>query len=376
MADELLLVGSVPLETAEEVFRRVGAPLAQYLAYMPDGEVGDRQYWVDGIAYRVLNGHPELETLRRPAPDANGVESWRPLGRHDEFQFRVRPGVKEVRFGDPGWRLGFTRDAVSSYFVFRQLKKDGVIPPHVRFQVCIPLTYSAVTAFFPDPADEARIVPGFTAALRAEVAKMVEKIPPADLAIQWDLAIENRYVEAMLARDGAAAAEREAERLMAPAREVCAVTPDAVAVGYHSCFGTLEGWPSRQPKDLAGSVMLLNAAVRASGRRVDFLHLPTLGSAEDSFFAPLDRLERGGARVYLGAIHHLHDDAGLRAQLRAARKHLGASFGISAPCGFGRVTERQGKLLGERPRSAQDLIGAIVGEHLHGVEVMREAMRG
>ena len=50
MAEELLLVGSVPLETAEEVFRAVGAPLARYLAYMPDGEIGDRQYWIDGIA--------------------------------------------------------------------------------------------------------------------------------------------------------------------------------------------------------------------------------------------------------------------------------------------------------------------------------------
>jgi hypothetical protein len=205
---------------------------------------------------------------------------------------------------------------------------------------------------------------------------MVEKIPPGDLAIQWDLAIENRYVEAVLEREGAAAAQREAERLMAPAREVAAASPAPVALGYHSCFGTLEGWPSRQPKDLAGSVMLLNAAVRASGRRVDFLHLPTLGSAEDSFFAPLKELDTGGARVYLGAIHHLHDEAGLRAQLRAARKQLGSSFGISAPCGFGRATERQGKLLAARPRSPQDVIGAIVGEHLRAVAVMQEAMRG
>jgi hypothetical protein len=43
---------------------------------MPDGEVGDRRYWIDGIAYRVLNGHPEIETLRRPAPDEN-PRAWR-----------------------------------------------------------------------------------------------------------------------------------------------------------------------------------------------------------------------------------------------------------------------------------------------------------
>ena len=110
MSNQLLLVGSMPLETVEQVFRTVGGGLARHLAYMPDGEVGDRRYWIDGIAYRVLNGHPEIETLRRPAPDADGVERWRPLGVHDQFQFRVKPGVQHVRFGDPGWRLGFTRN--------------------------------------------------------------------------------------------------------------------------------------------------------------------------------------------------------------------------------------------------------------------------
>jgi len=103
MSGELLLVGSIPVETAEQAFRQVGAPLGQWLAYVPDGEVGLRSYWIDGLAYRVLNGHPEIETIKRPAPDEDGVEWWKPRGRHDEFAFRVRPGVKQVRFGDPGW---------------------------------------------------------------------------------------------------------------------------------------------------------------------------------------------------------------------------------------------------------------------------------
>ena len=51
MAGDLLLIGSIPLDTPEQVFRRVGAPLGPYLAYMPDGEVGDRRYWIDEIAY-------------------------------------------------------------------------------------------------------------------------------------------------------------------------------------------------------------------------------------------------------------------------------------------------------------------------------------
>ena len=171
MTQELLLVGSIPLETAEEVFRVFGWALGGWLPYIPDGEIGERQYWIDGLAYRVLNGHPELETIRRPAPDENGIEQWRPRGLHDQFQFRVRPGIVKVRFGDPGWRLGYTRDAISSYYIFSQLKKEGVLPAHLRLQVCLPLTYSAVTSFFPDPTDHPRIVPGFYRSTRFRSAE-------------------------------------------------------------------------------------------------------------------------------------------------------------------------------------------------------------
>ena len=373
MSNELLLVGSMPLETVEHVFRTVGAQLGPHLPYMPDGEVGDRRYWIDGIAYRVLNGHPEIETLRRPAPDADGVERWRPLGVHDQFQFRVKPGVQHVRFGDPGWRLGFTRDAVNSYFVFRTLKQQGVIPPQVRFQVCMPLTCSAVTSFFPDPDDHARIVPGFTAALRAEVAKMAELIPPDDLAIQWDLAIEHRYIDAKLGQQGLQAAQREAARLLLPAEAACRAIPPAAALGYHACFGTLSGWPSRQPHDLTSAVILLNAAVDASPRRVDFLHLPTLGSAEPAFFAPLASLRTNGARVYLGAIHHMHGPAGLRGQIAAARQFL-PEFGLAAPCGFGRATERPGRLLTQQGSDVPaDFLDIILRDHLEAAALLREA---
>ena len=372
MAGDLLLVGSIPLDTPEQVFRRVGGPLGPYLAYMPDGEVGERRYWIDGIAYRVFNGHPEIETLRRPAPDANGVESWRPLGMYDQFQFRVRPGVAQVRFGDPGWRLGYTKDAVSSHFVFRQLQKEGVIPQGVRFQVCLPLTFSAIGLFFPDPADHAKVAPGVTAAFRAEIAKIVELIPPQELAIQWDLAVENRLVDTALAREGAAAAEALAARLAAPAADIAPAIPQEVALGYHGCFGTLSGWPSRQPPDLGGTVMLLNAAIAASGRRVDFLHLPTLGTADYAFFAPLGRLRAPDAKIYLGAIHHMHDDDGLRRQLQTVRRHL-PEFGLAAPCGFGRAPERPGRLLtAEGSAPPPDILHIIVRDHLNAVELLHE----
>src|SRR5690606_25066665 len=112
--------------------------------------------------------------------------------------------------------------------------------------------------------------------------------------------------------------------------------PPEVALGYHSCFGTLNGWPSRQPAHLGASTLLLNSAVAQSGRRVDFLHFPTLGRADEAFFAPLKDLKPDGSRVYVGAIHHMHDDDGLRAQIDICRKYL-PNLGLAAPCGFGRA---------------------------------------
>ena len=370
MPGELLLVGSIPVETAEQAFRQVGAPLGPWLAYMPDGEVGERSYWIDGLAYRVFNGHPEIETIKRPAPDDDGVEWWKPRGRHDEFAFRVKPGIKKVRFGDPGWRLGYTRDAVNSYSIFRALKKEGVIPANVRFQVCLPLSYSAVTYFFPEPGDVEKVVPGITDTFRAEIAKMVELIPPEDLAIQWDLAIEHRLIENKMAEDPKAG-QREAERVMAPAGEIA--IPNAVALGHHACFGTLNGWPSRQPANLEGAVLLLNAAIAASNRRVDFLHIPTLGSTEDSFFAPLRDLKVGSARTYIGAIHHLHGAKGLRAQLDAVRKYL-PKFGLAAPCGWGRAPERPGRLLSEKDDKIANPVEIIVRDHKAAVDALREVV--
>jgi hypothetical protein len=121
--------------------------------------------------------------------------------------------------------------------------------------------------------------------------------------------------------------------------------------------------------------MLLNAAIAASGRRVDFLHLPTLGTADDAFFAPLERLRAPDAKVYLGAIHHMHDADGLRRQLQTARRHL-AEFGLAAPCGFGRAPERPGRLLtaaGSAPPS--DILDIIVRDHLNAFELLNEAGR-
>jgi len=129
VSGELLLVGSIPLDTPQEVFETFGAPLGKYLLAMPDGEVGPRRHWISRVHYQVLAAHPELEIVQRPAPDESGVERQFPRNAADSWWFKVKDGVKQVRFGDPGWRLGYAREAINSYFVFSVMKQKGVLPP-------------------------------------------------------------------------------------------------------------------------------------------------------------------------------------------------------------------------------------------------------
>jgi hypothetical protein len=136
LSHNVLLVGSIPLDTPEVVFRSFGKPLGSALKAMPDGEVGPRKHWISRIHYEVLAGHPELETVRYPAPE-NGIERRNPRNAGDSYLFKVKKGVEHVRFGDAGWRIGYARDAINSYFVFKTLREKGELPNHLRFQVSL-----------------------------------------------------------------------------------------------------------------------------------------------------------------------------------------------------------------------------------------------
>jgi hypothetical protein len=346
MGDDLLLVGSVPLDTVEDVMRTFGGALAPYLPALPDGEVGERRSWVNRLSYQVFNGHQDLETLRRPKP-VDGVEQLLPRGRDDAWQFRVRQGVELVRFGNPGTRLGYARDALNSYFVFRTLREKGILPAGLRFQISIPMVNSVVRPlYFPDPRDLARVRPGFEAALAAEVAVIVAKIPHDDLAIQWDCAWETQAV------CGAAASvpsELETATHVPPIGRLSQAIPADVQLGFHFCFGTFGGWPAFAPDDLSRPVDLINAAVAIAGRRVDWVHIPVLDRTDEAFYAPLAQLDPKGARVYLGAIHTM---ATLPARIAVARKFL-PEFGLAAYCGFGRTPPDQ------MPRILQDHLDAL-----------------
>lgn len=325
----LLLVGSVPFETPQQVFEKFGQPLARYLDAIPDGEVGPRRYWVSGVHYRVFALHPDLEILRRPRRD-KGVERLVPHDQTDTWQFKVKQDVKEIVFGDPGWRLGFALDAINSHALLTAMKRQGKLPERMRLQVSLPAVNSVCApANFPVAGDLDIVRPGFTGAMKAEVATMTSRIPRPELAIQFDLARET--VEASGGVPGIAS-EESIKASTAPIPALASSIPEDVRLGYHFCFGTMGGWPRFSPADLGATVKLANAVVAASGRRVDWIHIPVLPDVQESFFAPLADLKPGGARVYLGMIHTMRNYA---ERMRMARNYL-EDFGVGAYCGFGR----------------------------------------
>lgn len=331
MTKDLLLVGSVPMDTVQDVFQTFGAKLGKFLPAMPDGEVGPRRHWISRVHYQVLALHPDLEVVQQPAKDPDGREHIFPRNAGDSWMFRVRDGVDQILFGERGWRLGYAHEALNSYFVFRTLREKGIVPQDLRFQVSMPMVNSVLPPrLFPNVADREKVIPGFTQALRDEVETIVSKIPNDDLALQFDCSTE---LQDAYGNIPGFPADTAIQRNVGQIEAICPHIPSEVALGFHMCFGTLGGWPRFEPPDIGGAVGMANAFVAHSGRRVDWVHIPLVNTLKDSFYAPLANLEPQGARVFLGLIHNMES---LEQRIAIARKYVD-DFGLAAYCGFGRV---------------------------------------
>ena len=192
MPKDLLLVGSIPLSSAEQVFRTCAETVGDLVDCLPDGEYDERIWWVNQQAWRVFHPHPDITTLKRPRP-IDGVEQWKPVSVEDYWKFKLGDGVTELRFDN----LTYADAAIESYDDFRRLRDEKVIPRDVRFQVCVPMTNSAIDCFFDDPDEYPILNAAYEDAMRREIERMVENIPPEDLVIQWDCCVEILDVEGL-----------------------------------------------------------------------------------------------------------------------------------------------------------------------------------
>src|SRR5437588_10178687 len=103
------LVGSVPLGSAEEVFRTASSILGGRLRRIPDGETGVRTNWI-AWQFPFLANNPRMEIVP-PDPNSGALRPW--------VKLRSPVTSSEITFDQPG----YADAAQSSYAVFSQLKQ-------------------------------------------------------------------------------------------------------------------------------------------------------------------------------------------------------------------------------------------------------------
>jgi hypothetical protein len=347
---DVFLVGSVPLEDTAEVLQVCADRVGDRVFALPDGETGARRMWIGALGELTFAKHPDLE----PDPETKG-----PFGA-----YRRKPGVDTISLN--GY-LPYADAALSSYRTFKELREAGSIPTGIRFQVAFPTPHAAIGGYFSDVEhDWPLLQDAYREAITADVARILDEVPAEDLAIQWDYCTElcdilgaasGRYESndtwTWNPKDSAEDKFQSftASSYLAPLTEP---VPAEVACGYHLCVGTWPQQPAVLISDLSYVVRVANAMVANTPRQVDFLHLPAIANADRDFFAPLEDLDVGDARIFIG-MECGDGRQALARRAEAAREFL-PSFGISHFCGYGRESHGQiPELLGDLKAVAEQM---------------------
>ena len=321
MTAALHLVGSLPLQSTETVFREVSQRIGPFLKRLPDGETGERSAWtawqgkiverVDGV---VRSGVRDVQGIPYPT-------------------YGLRPGLspENIDFGN----LGYADVAIASWRDFARLRADAVIQPDQKFQVSLPTPLAVVQAFFWGSRDLPAICATYERALLAEVARMLAAIPHGDIGLQWDIAVEfHRIWEKP---DSDLAKQFPSATLIETIARLSDHIPREIELGWHFCYGDAGHKHFVEPRDTGLMVDIGNQLTAATKRNVTWLHFPVPRDRSDSaYFKPLAKLKRDKiAELYVGLIHLTDGPEGAARRIRAARDVI-SDFGLATECGFGR----------------------------------------
>lgn len=319
MADRpVLLVGSVPLEDADAVFRMAGETLGSLPPYFPDGETGERSNWI-GWQFKHFAEQDALE---------QSVKKEREYQQHPPLRLKSGAGARDIAFS----ALGFSREALASYSIFTANRNAGIVPPDARFLVAIPTPFASVYNFV--AYESQSIIQGlYEAAVRKEVDEICAVIPHEDLALQWDVATEMSIFEELHPAPFDDPWSVLTDRLA----DLATWVPEGVALGYHLCYGSMGNKHWKEPESLEICVRVTNAVLQGVTRSVQWVHMPVpIERDDDNYVEPLSKLSLPtGCTLYLGLVHDGDGVEGTRRRMTAATKYFPA-FGISTECGLGR----------------------------------------
>ena len=318
--DKVHFVGSIALDSVDEVFQTLGSALGNRLRRVPDGEPGGRRLWISW-QYPLLRAQPFLKA----DPNApNQTMGFLPLSLADD----VKPS--EVRFGE----LGYAREARASYQDFLAARRRGDLPPKVRFQVSLPTPFAVIYPFC-SAEDEGIIETAYEKAMLREVAVICGAIPHGDLCIQWDICIE------MVLWDGRLIYMQNPftnlpDEVMQRMKRLTAAVPSDVELGFHLCYGDWDAKHFIEPLDATKLVEVANALSAAVTRSITYIHMPIpINRVDDAYFQPLSKLRLPGrTELYLGVVHADGVEA-TKKRIAAASKYV-SDFGIATECGIAR----------------------------------------
>lgn len=354
---EVLLVGSVPLRPAANVFETVARHLGTLAPRIPDGEqIG----WVFG-AFQSFAENPSLEPNRKVPLDAGGALLL--------TTYRLRPGLqaKDLELGP----YGFAENAIASYAQFKALKDSAKIPTSTRFQVTMPGpgTSSYVIEL---PAEQ--LLPLAREALGREIDRIVAAIPSSELSIQLDVAMEAEHEE-YLRRPNVWnqpihkvfhwTLEQMADSVAWLANRI----PPEVELGFHIC--SIWHHDTGAGQDNAVLVDAANTIKQRLQRPVGYLHLPVIPEHTAGDYAAFQRLEFGrGTKLYLGLLNLADGLEGAKRRIALARAAV-PEFGVAMFCGLGRAPAPGAPLTSNQltppipalRRATADTIGEVLELH-------------
>jgi hypothetical protein len=311
------LVGSVPLAGAAEVFKFVSNSLRHHAKRIPDGETGARINWTEW----QLDVFKQVEAFESEVVDSGYI-------KRAKFRLRRDKTAKDVVFPP----LGYAKAVRESFPIFKSLKQAGIVPGHMKFQVCLP-TPIAPTVIYVFPQHQLAIEPRYEAAMLSELDDILTVVPAGELAFQWDTAIEFAIIEGSLPHSFKHPEVEMVSRLIRLGNHV----PPTVELGFHLCYGDSGGRHFKEPQDTSKLVTVANSVNEGLRRPLNWLHLPVpIDRVDQAYYAPLAKLELSPeTELYLGLVHDRGGVPGTLARIESASRYV-KRFGVSTECGLGR----------------------------------------
>ena len=312
------LVGSVPFNSAEEVFLKSLQALPGRLSRVPDGETGSRHYFA---MWQSFVFPPQvLGPIHRKG---------QPLASTD-FECSLED-INPTKYDEMG---------IKSYKVFRKLRNDGFIPQGIRLQVSIPTPINTIWTHV-DCAYREQVEPLYTKRLSQDLRRLQDAIPACDLAIQIDTAMEFAYIEYARGRIqddffrpySSPVKEGILERIS----HLPSTTDQDVHLGFHLCYGDRQHEHFIQPEDAGNLVDIATAISKRVGPQhpIQWIHMPVPKDRLDAaYYEPVKRLDIGDTELFLGVVH-AHDERRTRERLEMAQSVYPHSFGVATECEWG-----------------------------------------